>query len=91
MTELDLEGLEPGDSEDFTDKEADTAIETSNSQHFVQVLEETLRPMVRPNVGGSIQAHELRRRAGQLYCRTRINLPDGPDKVLIFRVNWLGG
>lgn len=77
------------DSEDLTDAEIASAEVTEDANHFVKVLEETLRPMVRPNVGGAIQAYELRRRKPHLYCRTRINFHGEPDKVLVFRVDWL--
>lgn len=90
MHNIDITGPPPeDDSPDLTDDEIESATDTADSNDFVRALEETLRPLVRPNVGGSIQGHELRRRKPHLYCRTRIGLHGEPDKVLVFRVNWL--
>lgn len=90
MTNPDLLGTPPeDDSPDLTDEEIVGAIPTQDSKSFVSALEEVLRPLVRPNVGGSIASHELRRRKPHLYCRTRIALDGEPDKVLLFEVDWL--
>jgi len=77
------------DSPDLTDDEIKGATQTSDSNDFVKAIEEVLRPQGRPNVSGSIQRHELRRRAPHLYCRTRFNFHGEPDKVLLFQVDWL--
>jgi hypothetical protein len=76
---------EEDDSPDLTDDEIAGAIETSDSNHFVRMLEETIRPIV----GASIQKQELRRRRPHLYCRTRLAIDGEPGKVLLFRVDWL--
>ncbi len=77
------------DSPDLTDEEIAVAVETTDSNSFVSALEEAIRPMIRPNVAAAIQSHELRKRKPHLYCRTRVALDGEPDKVLLFRVDWL--
>jgi hypothetical protein len=89
MSNLPLEAPPEEDSPDLTDAEISSATDTVDSNDFVRTIEEVLRPMVRPNVGFSIQGHELRRRKPHLYCRTRVGLDGEPDKVLVFRVDWL--
>lgn len=77
------------DSPDLTDEEIEGAIKTHDSNSFVKALEEIIRPLVRPNVGGTIVKHELRRRSPHLYCRTRIALDGEPDKVILLEIDWL--
>lgn len=91
MSTLSLKDLpaEDEDSPDLTDEEIEGAVETKDQNDFVRLLEETLRPLVRPNVGGAILGHDLRRRKPHLYCRTRIAPHGEPDKVLVFQVDWL--
>jgi hypothetical protein len=87
---LDPKGIPTeNDSPDFTEEEATGALLTGNSSEFVQALEEAIRPLVRPNVGATIQNYDLRRRNKTLYCRTRIAFDGEPDKVLVFQVDWL--
>lgn len=87
---LDLLGPPPEeDSLDLTDAEIAAAVETKDSTDFIRLLEENIRPYLRPNVAGAIKSHELRRRKPHLYCRTRLALDGEPDKVLLFRVDWL--
>lgn len=87
---LDPKGLPADeDSDDFTGEEAEAAILTGNSGEFVQAIEEAIRPLVRPNVGATVQSYELRRRDKKLFCRTRIAFDGEPDKVLVFQVDWL--
>lgn len=77
------------DSADLTDAEIEGAVETTDSNHFVQSLEEAIRPNIRPNVAAAVQSYELRKRKPHLYCRARVALDGEPDKVLLFRVDWL--
>lgn len=87
---LDLLGPMPDeDSIDLLDEEIRGAVETKDSTDFVRVLEEMIRPYLRPNVAAAIKSHELRRRKPHLYCRTRLALDGEPDKVLLFQVDWL--
>ncbi len=78
------------DSVDLTDAEIDIAVLTKDMEDFIRTLEEELRPLVRPNVGGAIKSYDLRRRGNNLYCRTKVLLDGEPDKVLVFQVNWMG-
>jgi hypothetical protein len=87
---LDLLGPTPNeDSEDLTDAEIEAAIVTNDSNDFVRHLEETIRPLGRPNVAAAIQKHQLRRRKPHLYCRTLIAVDGEPDKSILFQVDWL--
>lgn len=87
---LDLIDVPPEeDSEDLTDEEIAGALETTDSNHFVKLFEELLRPAVRPNVTGVVQSYQLRRRKPHLYCRATLGFSGEPDKVVIFRVDWL--
>ena len=87
---LHLVGEQPKeDSSDLTDAEIEMAVQTTNLEDFVRSIEEEIRPSVRPNVVAAIKSHDLRRRGEDLYCRTRILFDGEPDKVLIFRVNWM--
>jgi hypothetical protein len=80
---------EEEDSPDLTDEEIEGAVDTVDSNSFVRLLEEALRPLIRPNVSGTIRRQELRRRRPHLYCRTTLAIDGEPDKVLLFRVDWL--
>lgn len=86
---LDPNTMPDEDSPDLTDEEIAGAVDTSDSNAFVKALEEEIRPLIRPNVAAAIQSHELRKRKPHLYCRTRVALDSEPDKVLLFRVDWL--
>jgi len=77
------------DSPDLTDQEIDLAIMTQDSNDFVKHLEESIRPLIRPNCGACITGHALRKRRPHLYCRTNLALDGEPDKVLLFQVDWL--
>jgi hypothetical protein len=77
------------DSIDLTDGEISLAVPTKNMEDFVRALEEELRPLVRPNVGGTIKSYDLRRRGDNLYCRAKVLLDGEPDKVLVFQVDWM--
>jgi len=75
------------DSDDFTEDEAQRAIITTGSDELVQ--------WVLKHVRGSrvakytVQNHELRRRGDHLYYRARLVAQQEPDRVLIFRVDWV--
>lgn len=87
---LDLLGPMPDeDSIDLLDKEIESAVVTKDSTDFIRLLEEEVRPYLRPNCAAAIKSHELRRRKPHLYCRTRLALDGEPDKVLLFQVDWL--
>lgn len=76
------------DSEDLTDEEIAEAADTLSLGHLTQCLVEEIRR----RGGLSVKSHQLRRRGDNLYWRTHLVVtPDEPDRVLIFRVNWLGG
>lgn len=77
------------DSPDLTDGEIEGAVETVDSNDFVRAIEEAIRPLIRPNVSSAVTGHELRKRKPHLYCRTRMAIDGEPDKVLVFRVDWL--
>lgn len=84
---LSLEGLEPQDSEDFGPEEAERATVTEGPDDLVQ----RLMKHVRGNrvAKFALQSHELRRRDQHLYYRVRMVATQEPDKVLIFRVDWI--
>jgi hypothetical protein len=90
VSHLHLVGEPPKeDSVDLTDGEINIAVPTKDLEDFVRVLEEALRPLVRPNVGGAIKSYDLRRRGDNLYCRAKALLDGEPDKILIFQVDWM--
>lgn len=67
------------DSADLTEEEVGTAIDTRTLDEFSSMLAEMVK------TEGSPQRHELRRKGSHLYCRTTFL-----NKVLLFRVSWLG-
>lgn len=69
------------DSEDFTDLEAGTAMETASMEDFVAKMMVFLRTLPEAS-----PKYELRRRAGILYCRV---LVEGTDANRVFRLPWL--
>lgn len=74
------------DSPDLTDEEVESARVSKDVTDFVKTLYEEARASE-----GRIRGHELRRRAPYLYSRTRIAFPTGPDRVIMFRLEWLTG
>jgi len=72
------------DSEDFTAEEAEYAIPAATSQFVLASAGEVAEALP----GRSIR-YELRRRRPHMYCRTLIGTPGNPDKVLVFRLDWL--
>ena len=77
----------PADSEDFTMEEAKFAIPVANEHELLHRVEEHLLPTIRPNVGGAVQ-HALKRYLGQMFYKITVQAEEGPDKVLIFRLDW---
>ena len=84
---LSLDGLEPVDSDDFGSEEAERATVTEGPDDLVQ----RLMKQVRGNQVAkfTLKSHELRRRERHLYYRVRMTATQEPDKVLIFRVDWM--
>jgi hypothetical protein len=82
MPDLKLE-----DSDDFSEDEAQRATFTTGPDDLVQWLLK--------NVRGSrvakytVQEHHLRRWRDHLYYRARLVAQQEPDRVLIFRVDWV--
>lgn len=75
------------DSEDLTDEEVAQALPTNNHQELAQHLVEEIRRQE----GLAVKSHELRRRGEDLFWRTHLVVAPGePDRILVFRVNWLG-
>ncbi len=76
------------DSPDLSDEEIERAIETAGHKDLAQHLVEELRR----REGLAVKSHELRRRGLNLFWRTHLVVtPAEPDRVLVFRVDWLGG
>lgn len=71
------------DSDDLTDEEVAAAITSSGPKDIAAALAEVLQ------AGYEVQAHERRRRGVQSFWRIRLVHPSGPDKVKVFRVDWL--
>ena len=84
---LTIEGLEPEDSEDFTDEEAERATVTEGPDDLVQRLMKQVRGSRVSKF--TLRSHELRRRQDHLYYRVRMVAIQEPDKVLIFQVDWV--
>lgn len=74
------------DSNDLTDDEVAQAVPTRSYGELAKLLTDELRRC--PGVG--VKAHERRRRGEDLFWRTRLTGAE-PERVLVFKVNWLGG
>lgn len=86
ITDL-IEPPPPEDSEDLTNEEVEGAVVTASAADLGKhIIEE-----IRRREGLTVKCHELRRRGADLFWRTRLVLATEPERVLIFRVNWLGG
>lgn len=72
------------DSEDFTAEEAESAIPAATSKFVIMSAHE-----VADALPGRAIRYELRRRKPYMYCRTLVGTPGNPDKVLVFRLDWL--
>ena len=81
------------DSEDLTDEEIARAVIVASASELAHAISEELRSDPESaNTGGfTVQSHELRRRGENLFWRTRLVSSQEPPKVLVYRVNWLGG
>ena len=75
-----------GDSPDLSDDEVEGAVDTRD----VDDLAKLTAKAVAQDAGFTVTGHELKRRGDHLYWRTRMAAADEPDKVLVFRVDWLG-
>lgn len=75
------------DSEDLSDEEIHGAVPTCSASELGKHLIEELRR----SEGLAVKGHELRRRGEDLFWRTRLVRAEEPERVLIFRVDWLGG
>jgi len=76
------------DSEDLTDEEIALARPTKNLNELTKCIVEEIRR----REGLAVKRHELRRRGKDLFWRTHLVVtPDEPERVLLFRVDWLGG
>jgi hypothetical protein len=71
------------DSEDFTAEEAEMAILAPTATFVIQSADEAAQDQSVPI------RYELRRRKPHMYCRALIGKPEAPDKVLVFRLDWL--
>lgn len=84
---LSLEPPPPEDSEDLTDVEVAHAVPTTDRRDLAHRIATALR------ISGpefSLKGHELRRRKPHLYWRVRLVSAEEPDRVLVFRADWLG-
>ena len=72
------------DSEDFTLEEAEAAVPAKTSIEVIRAAEREAEALP-----GRAIRYELRRRKPYMYCRTLIGTPGNPDKVLVFRLDWL--
>jgi len=86
---LTLTGEEPPqeDSEDFSAEEAERATLTADPDDLVKRLMKQVRGSRVSKF--TLKSHELRRREGHLYYRVRMIANQEPDKILIFRVDWV--
>lgn len=75
------------DSPDLTDDEIEQAVDTKGMEDLARLIAQEHRHDPDFIVAG----HELRRRGEDLFWRVRYSGPDPePDKVLVFKVNWIG-
>jgi len=80
-------GLEPGDSEDFTEQEAVDAIPTENSNDFVRKLMSHVKGTRVCKF--SVQRYAVRRFEDHLYIRVHLTATSEADKMLVFRADWV--
>jgi len=88
---LSLEPPPPGDSEDLSDVEIKNAVDTRDRQDLAQRIATALR-IIGPEgseCAFTLKGHELRRRNHHLYWRVRLVSPEEPERVLVFRADWL--
>lgn len=81
------------DSEDFTDEEANAAVATATESELARLLALELSPghasVGKQDARFALKKHELRRRNGHLFTRVHLGCPGEPDKVLVFKIDWL--
>jgi hypothetical protein len=81
------------DSEDLTDEEIQRAIETQNEDDMAKLIARELSPGVaslgKADARYALHRQELRRRRPHLYNRVSLCCAGEPDKVLVYRVDWL--
>lgn len=78
-----IEDPEPVDSEDLTDEEVASAVETTDENDWVQTIVSWAAE------GYAVVAQEQRRRGDDHFIRTTLHR-DGSEKVLVARANWIG-
>lgn len=74
------------DSPDLTDDEVEAAVDTRDAEDLAKLTAKA----VAQDTEFTVTGHELRRRGDHLFWRTRLVAGGEPDKVLVFRVDWLG-
>lgn len=74
------------DSDDLTDDEIEAAVETRGPDDLAHLVCEAIKESRK----FTVDAHELRRRGEHLYYRCHMVCAQEPDRVLIYRVDWLG-
>lgn len=81
------------DSEDLTDEEIAGAVDTDGPETLARLIGQEVRhdPESTESGGWTVKLHELRRRGEDLFWRSRLVSTQEPDKVLVYRVNWLQG
>ena len=75
------------DSDDFSSEEARRATPTSDADDLVDKIMRQVRGTKVSKF--AIRKHELRRKDQHLYYRCRLVATHEPDKVLIFRIDWV--
>lgn len=81
------------DSEDLTDEEIENAIETESEDDMAKKVVAELSPghasLGKSDARYALHRQELRRRKPHLYNRVSLCCAGEPDKVLVYRVDWL--
>jgi len=81
------------DSEDLMDEEVEHSIETDSEADLAKKIAAELSPghasIGKGDARYSLHKQELKRKQGHIYCRTSLCCPDEPDKVLVYRIDWL--
>jgi hypothetical protein len=81
------------DSEDLSDEEVRGAVVTTDEQHLAKLIATELSPghasVGKQDARYALTRHELRRKAPHIYYRAHLGCPGEPDKILVFRIDWL--
>lgn len=74
------------DSPDLTDEHVEQAVITKDADDLASLICEDIKES-----GGKfpLQGHELKRRGEHLYWLSRLVCVGEPDRVLIYRTDWL--